>query len=283
MNMRKRRNVLLAGIAAVAVGGCERAEQLENSNLKDGRTEIAVETGVNEPWGQNPSCTPKGCPPKKPAKEDTAGSSETISQEEADSVKYEPEYLGLLHINLGKNNDIQAAHALYDLKACKAAFPNQPAFEVLLDAQERRGTWPSKGNCQPIPEGTGVNFSGMNYFGQTDIFIDVDGLQSKIDGRHPILFTKYSAGDLNTKMTKNFSFYEAALQANSTQNGDELLYMKNYFTHKSKNKPWRKLKVPADRKNPKNPRRYSMNIHLLSGSAKIPLIVDPDTGNGSDD
>lgn len=270
MNNFKLRVVAMPLTALLALAGCEKVDDYASMESDNG---ARGNKGIDDPWGDDANKCPRN----------TCG-----------KLHFEPEYLGLIYVKFGdapageeggttpgaSGDDIRAAHALYDLAICKAVHSNAPAQEVILDYYERKGDWKVDGKCAPISRG--IDFKGIEYVGQTDIYVDVDGMQSRIDGDHPVIFTKYSAGNNVAKKRPNFSFYNAKPLPNSTQSGDELLNIQNYYSVRGNGGGLRRLIKPTPPNGPQHSEDYSMNIHLRSGSGNIPIIVDPDTGNGND-
>jgi hypothetical protein len=129
-------------------------------------------------------------------------------------------------------------------------------------------------------------------FDKRTLFVEANG-DTKIKA-NLIRFTKYLSRDRRAAQTNpaylryepadpNYAFWNA--RTKSIDGGtDNLLVVDNYQTKLDDNNAGKLVPIEAD----KELKLYSMNIHLLAKSLDqagnvlhIPLILDPDTGNGS--
>lgn len=276
MKRLKATGALLLVGSTLVIAGCEQ----QVPGVPGNNNEIKLGAGGDD-WGDHANCSPKGCPR-------TGSGSTNRNRGQNSNLKFEPVHLGVVHIDLAASTGaIKSAHALYPLQDCVKEL-GANAHAQILDSYEVSATWISQGACQSIPQGTGDHFANWMFFDQTKIYIDVDGLRNKFQKVHPIIFTKFGAANLRANRNKNYAFYNAKVMPHSVQSGDELLYVENFFSDKKGN-GLRRLKKAGNMNRPVKPRNYSMNIHVVSiwGDEEkgewTDIVVDPDTGNGSDD
>ncbi len=233
--------------------------------------------GLPNDWGDNANCAPTGCDPSNPS----GGERNNRGPVQGATIRFNPRVLNLVYLNMGENGKVDSAFAFYPMRKCLSVHgPN--AHEIILNAYENSSpkVWPSQRGCAPDKQG--LNFVGWDFRSQAKIYMDIEGLDSKFNTKHPVVFTEFGS-DRNNRMTKNYSFYNARVIPNSVQSNDNLLAIDNYFAHVRSNGNWRRLRNTNNSGGWNKYREYSMNIYFFAGTAEVPLVFDPDTGNGSDD
>lgn len=297
MKILKLSHVSIAAVALVSLSACEgRGDQngtpgaseddkTEQGTLKWRQAQLVYSPdtrsfgplGLPNDWGDNPTCAPTGCDPSNPS----GGERINRGPVQGATISFNPRVLSLVYINMGEQGKVDSAFAFYPMRRCLNAY-GQNAHEIILDEYENSSPkrWPSKGNCVPDPKG--MNFVDWSFRSQAKIYMDIEGLDSKFNRKNPVIFTPFGL-DRNDPREENYSFYNARVVPNSVQTGDNLLSIDNYFSHLGSNANWRRLRNTNGNGGWNEYREYSMNIYFFAGESEVPLVFDPDTGNGSDD
>jgi hypothetical protein len=203
----------------------------------------------------------------------------------ANDPKFEPSYVCLVYMKFNGTR-LNISHAYYAIAGYDAlptdAAKLQWVKERLASAAKGQwsttGLWPAEAN-HPNPR---KNFDGFHFGSQQRIFFLIDnGSDIIFDRTNSISFTPYSAKigrptdaqPNKKKADPNSAFFSAEVME------DNLLYLENWFTSKK----GKKIEKNADGSD--YAEMMYMNIHLLiksaDGTTAIPVIIDPDTGNGT--
>lgn len=145
----------------------------------------------------------------------------------------------------------------------------QKAHEIVASVYAknmRTGLDKVKGAIRPSMDFVKGSF---NFHGQNEIFFFIEGKSVSLLPDRFISFTPY--GSDGKEVAKNYAFFDAAEAKAPAGVDGKMIRLANYFTDESQ------AKIKDDR-------TYSMNIHFVlpsaGGTAMIPMIIDPDTGNG---
>lgn len=247
-----RRDIMLAGAGATLLAACGEGG----------------ETNEMEPTAND--CDPYGFP------SDTVGSAQF---NKPGDPRFEPRYVCLVYLRFA-DAMVTARHAYYDIAgynavpddAAKADWARKRLVSAATGKWEAEGLWPAEAGY-PNPR---ENFQGFDFGSQQVIYFYIDnGGAVKFDPNNGIRFSAYATktgrptakDPKKPKVDKNSAFFGARIIA------DDLLYLENWFTNKNG-----KL-VDAS-----SSETMSMDIHLLmktaDGQMDIPIVIDPDTGNG---
>lgn len=269
MNMRKQ---ILAGaaLAALALGGCSKTG---DGNPAGTGEDAAMADGPNH--GDNP----------------------------AKKVPYDGVFgnFAMVFLQLDANGKLQVRHAYFETKETSLEGVNAEVHKILT-RRLPKNDWTSPTDPElgpaPIPgEGTTngiVNDFRNFYFGAPMRVYVYSALPSmQFDANWPVVFSKYGGSDWANpdgskwkKRDKNNTFYNAQLLALPASDGmpaidkGQLIYVENHFKDRSGQpiKPPKPAPKPAIKVND-----LSVNFNMLWESAaggRIPVIIDPDTGNG---
>lgn len=180
----------------------------------------------------------------------------------APAGSFAPQYLCLVYLKF-EPGGIVARHAYFPLPA------NLPVFAAVeFAAVAATGQW----SATAIREE--VHFENFTFGSQQLIVFHIDpaGAPVRLDPRNLTQFAEFSAE--GQPREPNNSFLNPRIQ---TWGGLEMLVLENWF-------------VDADGQPVTTPLWYAMNVHLLMRCAldghddrvcELPLILDPDTGNGA--
>lgn len=198
---------------------------------------------------------------------------------------FAPQYVCLIYMKIDAAKLI-AKHAYYEIAGYNA-LPDEAQKTAWV--RERMASaptgWKSEGLWQPVAGSPNPreNFEGFNFGSQQILYFFIDNGTDVIFDRHNgIAFMPYGTKSgrpnhnhpVKPKANKNSAFFSARfIDAN-------LLYLENWFTGEN-GKIISKKTDGSDYEE-----IMSMNIHLmmkssLNGNIRIPIVIDPDTGNGT--
>jgi len=226
--------------------------------------------------------------------------------------KFDPKHVNVVYMRFEKGI-LKVDHAFFDSDGVDEVGSDINKLVDKKTAQDQivyfksNGKWENPVSVPVEIEGKLVkkssfkNFEQYTFYRQARIFMFFENGDSvnnrwKFHKKWPILFTAYGTQNRKDKMIKNYSFYNTEILGSDTPKNlkDDFLYMENHFSHDhcwSWACPHRKLKYKDITRGDLKPEdlkmyNYSMNIHLIFNDGvnqKIPIIIDPDTGNGTDE
>jgi hypothetical protein len=214
------------------------------------------------------------------------------------SSVFSPQYFLVVYLKFEGDHMI-ARHAYFAGKQ-----PNQSTLDSAIN-KLRLNSPGTPGDGLPQPTGGVIrqNFEDFDFGKQIEIYSVVDNARATFNAINPITFTPYGAHDVPkgpATRDKNKSFY-GANTTRLTADGKKILYLENVFRDKNG------ADIQDDSSNPVGnggsastlkiarpplASKYSMNFNLLmckqtatpcdfaSPAHLIPLVIDPDTGNG---
>ena len=269
-NEVNRRNMItLAGVGALA-SACS-AKSLANAstpfaeNFILGRDEIyGSPPGRQTPrYVANPNPVPRP-PIRLPAKPTTCK-----------NANYAPTYIAILFIDFPGGGEISVNHASFSITTNTPEGRLNQALAIIrartTASRFSRMTESTIYERRTGAQGTDrVTFADFGFKSQCELFIYFNSPKVDLNQDWLISFTPYSAGGQPTQ--PNYSYANAqAVAAIGTLTG-KLIRVENHLTD-----PYGCL-LDTDTAN------YSMNIHFvmkLTGGGTVPMVLDPDTGNGS--
>lgn len=209
-------------------------------------------------------------------------------------LNFNPTYYSVVYLKFQPNAGLTAKHAYFLISG--GTDNVDCAIEYLISEREdvRCQPYPKPegyvGPNAPPPKNTGPivrNLDGFAFGSQQRIYIFVDNTNVQFSENTPVSFTPYGANDDVDKMVgvtrhDNWSFYDATFI--SLASGRHVLTMNNYCRGKDKKE------IPAWPN--ANSAHYAVNFNLrmcrdgigacdfTNPDHVIPLVIDPDTGNG---
>jgi hypothetical protein len=198
-------------------------------------------------------------------------------------VNFDPQYVCLVYLKVD-GAKLLARHAYYSFSSMAGEAGGPESWAKRRFASAAKNAWLPDGLWPPAPPRINPreNFADFDFGSQQVIYFYIDnGNDVVFDPENLVSFTPYSTKDgrpthlkPNKKtVSPNNAFFSARrLEPN-------LLYLENWFTDKNGNV------IDTTANAPKYDEQYSLDIHLLMaaaiGTATIPIIIDPDTGNGN--
>jgi hypothetical protein len=196
---------------------------------------------------------------------------------------WQPKHYCLVYINMdGGALDVKTAYypTIFSSKPAGSDWTdrdtpsnNQVAAIAGLLAMKTTKRWP----VTPLQGDS--DFKNFNFGSQHEIYVLVDGTLASIDPEKKIVFTKNKTKVNSPEPKPNKTFYNAQVLENSVAGKDILFYQNWFLDEKGVGKKDSNPPKPKKHDNPAE-EYYAMNIHILLGVAKIPGVIDPDTGNG---
>jgi hypothetical protein len=196
--------------------------------------------------------------------------------------KFEPDWIGIVHIKNVGGWEISVNHAAFSV-AASSGNESRLARALEILREKGRGTFADlKGspNYEPFPRDghyDSINFDKyLGFRSKNELFIFIEGDVEVVQGAL-LSFTPLGA-DLRPR-DKNFAFFNA-----KRVDPDELakyglvgrmIRVRNYMTTEDGKPIGDGEDVESE--------LYSMNIHFTvpgKGGVPVPMIIDPDTGNG---
>jgi hypothetical protein len=253
MATMSRRNFVALAAAGVAVGACN-----------DGTVETGADspepTGYPENYGDNPN-DPRTEP-------------------------FPVEFIGIIYIGARNGWEISVNHAAFRITTADDDAARLAKAVKILEAKGGNGRFkdlkndlaphPRKNKTPAMPDVLdGDNFDKyLGFKSKNELFIYIDG-DVELTDKALLSFTP-----LNHELAPrnpNYAFYGARRidVAKLGKLKGQMISVRNYMTAKDG-------KPIGDKEEVKS-QQYSMNIHFTvpgSGGMRIPIIVDPDTGNG---
>ena len=208
---------------------------------------------------------PYGAYPDQPGEEHFKG-----------SIEFAPQNLCLIYMKID-GAKLTARHAYFGVAAVVG---DETGWVIARFAEMAKGGGTS---IKPIREEK--DFENFNFGSQQKLYFLIDNGDDVIfDDITPITFSPYSSkgGRPNNRtqqkplLDKNFAFFSARKIESKGIINPNLLYLENWFANKN-GKLFDKNTASEN---------YSMDIHLqmksyADGAVRIPIIIDPDSGNGS--
>lgn len=269
----KARISLLAGIAAltsmVATACSDQAAEGVGHQTYDTERKM----GIPPPWGDEAN---------KPVP--TSGRMQGFN----------PKHFSVVYMRLGADGLPEAIHETHKIPASGVDGAVACVLEEIRDNVSRRTCAPPEHPTFPNrPNNQRNGFIDFDFTAQQYIYFYVEGSNTGFNRDYPISFTPYGPfdGTIQGNMrSENYSFYNGKV-IDTIKDFPGVLYLENHFRS-----------ADGTGNPPKNPKDnlYSMNLHLLvcksnetrcdakagpktksERSKFIPIIVDPDTGNGT--
>jgi hypothetical protein len=200
------------------------------------------------------------------------------------ALAYKPAHIAILFIDFSQNWKLAINHASFgpdpaladDGKRLERALAALGERENLPGNLERRfanlkENPPYKRKSDNTTDR--IDFSDFGFASQTELFIYFNSREVILNQHNLISFTPRSQdGD---PRDKNFSYLAAKIVSDTGILPGRLVRVRNYMLDDSQK--------PIGLGQATKRQLYSMNIHfrLKSGGQNIPLVIDPDTGNGT--
>lgn len=236
--------------------------------------------GYNDHWGEDPRCPP--------------------SYESGTAAAYNPRYISVVIIDLESGWKANVHHASFPLHPPSMGNTANYRLDLALDVI----SWVLKGSPRKLGHikfrdfrkldhvpykrlgGTYKDkrhipsFDDFAFANQNEIFIFLRNADIELNKKRLIRFTQYSENKPEL-MAKNYSFFNARSiegdSLGSLKNSGKLIRVENHLTN------------PDSTPITTHPLSYSMNIHFKMRIAPelgaderfVPMIIDPDTGNGT--
>lgn len=242
------------------------------------------------------ACSGTGAPAPKPkldiyGRNPSFGPEPNVDKWGAGLPNFEPQFITLVRISSPEPWKISVNHASFDVSKVDGKYPDETDRKklalklfsevALKDVQPRKrlnavtsGKLYKRHN---IPHETDTDIVGFGEFGasqQTEIYIWIDTPKAVIDRNYVISFSPKTGTGKDAD--PNDSFFAKGL-AESVYGGP-LILVRNYFcTYDDSSKKF------TSRKPTTKPANYAMNIHFSipgDGAEMIPMVIDPNTGNG---
>ncbi len=187
------------------------------------------------------------------------------------------DYYSLVILRLNKDLKWEASHGSFNSPSKDNEGEVRRALLAQLEGLAPNGDVQS---LNPLPNSAGYNFENWGFGSSRRVYIYVDNPTVRFAKLDPLTFKSQSSLALideeasrARKINPNKSFYGAKSDDKFARGS--LLYFENYFRTPD-GKP---IPVPATDK-----QYYSLSFNLLmdmqTGTKPLPVIVDPDTGNG---
>jgi hypothetical protein len=260
MERISRRNFVALATASVAVGACdaETGTKSEKAGSVDGAC-----IGFPETYGDDPH--------------------------EPRTEPFPVEFIGVVYIGAGKGWELTVNHAAFRVETSDNDAQRLAKAIKVLEARGGNGRFkdlkddlaphPRKNKNPSMPDVLDSdNFD--KYFGfksKNELFIFIDG-DVELTDNALISFTPYNHE--RGKRDPNYAFY-GARKIDATKLGKlkgRMISVRNYMTLKGGEPISEAAHNEKDRS-----QTYSMNIHFTvpgSGTMRVPIVIDPDTGNG---
>jgi hypothetical protein len=259
-----RRTLIATGGGAVLLGACgsdgKNAADTSQSSANGG----AVKFAPCDDYGDSPK-KGKSKPPKSP---------------------WRPLHSCLIYIHLDGSN-LTVRHAYYptgltdDIPDVSVDDPSSAKDDALEKLRALVGKPSEPWPAQPVAFAKkGIDFKNLHFGGQQEIYIFMDGSLARLDPDNLVVFGKNPTKPTGPKPKSNKTYYNAQILTAALGVGKDVLYFQNWF-HDDQGQP---MKPGLDEDGPNYKFKgdpHAMNIHILLGSANIPAVIDPDTGNGT--
>lgn len=213
-------------------------------------------------------------------------------------MEFKPAFYAVIYLKFEPNGGLTAKHAYFPISGTPDNVDCAIAFLVSEDPRDHANCAPYAkpegylGEPRVPPTNTGPivkNLDVLAFGSQQRIYVFVDNTNVQFNEKTPVSFTPYGAFDDVSSMTvetmdPNLSFYDAKI--GNIAGGKRGLMMNNYYNGANG-------EDITDEAHPYiNSARYSINFNLLmcrgvvnkcdfaNPKAVIPIVIDPDTGNG---
>ncbi len=268
-----RRNLITVGGAAVLVSACGGKPNGNDSGVsargrKRGHDEmygsppaLPMPEYVSSP---GPIARPPIQLPPKPEKCTTYG--------------YSPKFIAILFIEFADKAEISINHASFMFASDDPAKRLKKAIGIIKKrlAVERlslitdEDIYPRKNGMKGTDR---VTFADFDFMSQTELFIYFNNPKIVLDPDWLISFTPYSASGQTRKPNYSYAHAQVVPTDQLDTLSGALIRVENHMTD-----PYGCLLDT-------NSMDFSMNIHfammLKNGGGMVPMVLDPDTGNGS--
>lgn len=187
------------------------------------------------------------------------------------------DYYSLVIIRITKDLKFEASHGSFNSPSKDDEAKVRAAVLAQLNGLKPGGDVQS---LNPLKDSSGYNFVNWGFGSTRRVYVYVDNATLKFEKNEPLSFKavsslRYIDTEIarSRKISPNKSFFGAKSEDRFAQGS--LLYFENYFLDDS-GKP-----LPPK---PVNPIYYSFNFNMLmaaqNGAKPIPIVIDPDGGNG---
>ena len=259
-NIKLDRRSLVAVAGAGMLAACSKSKQSGPLNFN----------GRPEPYGLDPNIPnmPNGLPAGLPS--------------------FSPNWITLVRVSSSKAWEFEINHASFASNGMNADARKDTAIAIFRKTLNGHQRWRfSSPNLNPLPasiykrqttypgEIDVPSFDKLGANQPTEIFVWYDDPRAELYADYFISFTPFNSEGKPTK--PNDSFFAARVTQPLLPG--PLVRIRNYFCD---------YDDPTHKFTPRAPgsteRLYSLNLHVKvpgSGGKTIPLIIDPDTGNGS--
>lgn len=261
----RRDLVVLAG-AGAALAACTRTTQERETSIPYLDQTLALEYSGR--------CARHGGLPKDPPSYPNG----------ATAPDFRPEFITVVHIDFDRPWRVSVNHACYRLLGASPSQRLQRALELF---RLKRPETSPKLRFSALPEPHkprlrhgALDFDDFDWFGfgsQNEIFFYFDNPDIAFDDEWLISFAPVS--DTGRPRALNYSFFNAKSQPVQLHspgvNTGWLVTVENYYTNH--------LGRPVTLDDPTAELLYAMNLHfkMKTDTGYIPLVIDPETGNGA--
>jgi hypothetical protein len=187
------------------------------------------------------------------------------------------DYYSLVIIRITKDLKFEASHGSFDTPSKTDEAKVRAAVLAQLNGLKPGGDVQS---LNPLKDSSGYNFVNWGFGSTRRVYVYVDNATLKFEKNEPLSFKavsslRYIDTEIarSRKISPNKSFFGAKSEDAFAKGS--LLYFENYFLDDA-GKP-----LPPK---PANPIYYSFNFNMLmaaqNGAKPIPIVIDPDGGNG---
>jgi hypothetical protein len=187
------------------------------------------------------------------------------------------DYYSLVIIRLTNDLKIEASHGSFDTPSKGDEGKVRAAVLAQLNGLKLGGDVQS---LSPLKDSSGYNFENWGFGSTRRVYVYIDNTTLTFEKNEPLTFKPVSSirftdpeRAVTRKISPNKSFFNAKSDDRFARGS--LLYFENFYLDT--------VGKPIPPKTP-NPIFYSLSFNLLldtkSGGKPIPIMIDPDTGNG---
>jgi hypothetical protein len=277
-----RRNLMAAaglGVAGAALAGCDllsrgdkRTAALSVREVSSLVTDFINERGINN-HGHNPNEAPTG-----------------------PTVPFNPKFLVVVHMTSKGPWAINSNLAHFGFADPDKAKRIDQASKICLNKLgKNHRRFRDEGRRQPFspydrkpaeaqPDfADSVEFAEFNFLGQHDIYIFYEHKKDEVvfDPDQLVTFSQYQFG--GAPADENQAFFNAevvdAALTGQLANKGSLIRLENHYTVWNGSK-YELLGTEGQQLPAGVAKHYKMNLIYVAGSSGIPMLIDPDTGNG---
>lgn len=277
-----RRNLIAAagiGVAGTALAGCNPNGSKETGARMLGEKEVSAlvtdfieQRGINN-YGDNPNAAPSGS-----------------------NVPFNPRFMVLVHMTSRGPWAINSNLAHFEFAAADKNRRIEHASKIMLnklgknhkrfrDEDRRKPYSPyDRKPADPQPDfADAIEFAEFNFWRQHDLYIFYDHKPNEVqfDANQLVTFSQFQFG--GALADENHAFFNAevvdpALTGQLASKGS-LIRLENHYTVRQNNQY---ELLPEGQQLPAGvAQHYKMNLIYVAGSSGIPMLIDPEPGNGA--